>query len=107
MEDMLVKIKAKSYTYYSFSATKSNADIKSPNKLVGINPFPEREKSYSNCHFEINSKKKKSTVQHVFKDHTRKVIKESCLHQVVFKCRFYYVDLRRGVVSEQWSLKAA
>ena len=71
MEDMLVKIKAKSYTYYSFSATKSNADIKSPNKLVGINPFPEREKSYSNCHFEINNEKK-----HVLIDHTREVIKE-------------------------------
>ena len=28
------------------------------------------------------------------------------LQQVVFKCRFYYVDLRRVVVSEQRSLKA-
>ena len=28
------------------------------------------------------------------------------LQQVVFKCRFYEVDLRRGAVSEQWSLKA-
>ena len=27
------------------------------------------------------------------------------LQQVVFKCRFYYVDLRRVVISEQWSLK--
>ena len=27
------------------------------------------------------------------------------LQQVVFKCRFYYVDLRRVAVSEQWSLK--
>ena len=26
------------------------------------------------------------------------------LQQVVFKCRFYKVDLRRVVVSEQWSL---
>ena len=28
------------------------------------------------------------------------------LQQVVFKCRFYQVDLRRVVVSEQWSIKA-
>ena len=28
------------------------------------------------------------------------------LQQVVFKCRFYLVDLRRVTVSEQWSLKA-
>ena len=28
------------------------------------------------------------------------------LQQVVFKCRFYKVDFRRVVVSEQWSLKA-
>ena len=28
------------------------------------------------------------------------------LQQVVFKYRFYQVDLRRAVVSEQWSLKA-
>ena len=28
------------------------------------------------------------------------------LQQVVFKCRFYYVDLRRVGVSEQWYLKA-
>ena len=27
------------------------------------------------------------------------------LQQVVFKCRFYQVDLKRDVVSEQWSLK--
>ena len=26
-------------------------------------------------------------------------------HQVVFKCRFYWVDFRKVVVSEQWSLK--
>ena len=26
--------------------------------------------------------------------------------QVVFKCRFYLVDLRRIAVAEQWSLKA-
>ena len=26
--------------------------------------------------------------------------------QVVFKCRFYYVDLRRAFSSEQWSFKA-
>ena len=30
----------------------------------------------------------------------------SLLQQVVFKCRFYLVELRRVVVSEQWSLKA-
>ena len=28
------------------------------------------------------------------------------LQQVVFKCRFYLVDSRTVVVSEQWSLKA-
>ena len=28
------------------------------------------------------------------------------LQQVVFKCRFYRVGLRRVAVSEQWSLKA-
>ena len=28
------------------------------------------------------------------------------LQQVVFKCRFYWVDLRRVIVSEQWSLKS-
>ena len=28
------------------------------------------------------------------------------LQQVVFKCRFYYFDLRRVSVSEQWFLKA-
>ena len=28
------------------------------------------------------------------------------LQQVVFNCRFYFVDLRRVAVSEQWSLKA-
>ena len=28
------------------------------------------------------------------------------LQQVVFKCRFYLVDIRRIIVSEQWSLKA-
>ena len=28
------------------------------------------------------------------------------LQQVVFKCRFYYIDFRRMAVSEQWSLKA-
>ena len=28
------------------------------------------------------------------------------LQQVVFKCRFYPVDLKRVGVSEQWSLKA-
>ena len=28
------------------------------------------------------------------------------LQQVVFKCRFYQVDLRRVAVSEQWSLTA-
>ena len=28
------------------------------------------------------------------------------LQQVVFKCRFYWVDLRMVAVSEQWSLKA-
>ena len=31
---------------------------------------------------------------------------KSCLLQlVVLKSKFYYADLRRGVVSEQWSLK--
>ena len=30
--------------------------------------------------------------------------KSGLLQQVVFKCMFYEVDLRRGVVSEQWSL---
>ena len=28
------------------------------------------------------------------------------LQQAVFKCRFYKVELRRVVVSEQWSFKA-
>ena len=28
------------------------------------------------------------------------------LQQVIFKCRFYKVDLRRVDVSEQWSLRA-
>ena len=28
------------------------------------------------------------------------------LQQVVFKCRFYQVDLKRVVVPEQWSLEA-
>ena len=28
------------------------------------------------------------------------------LQQVVFECRFYWVDLRRVAVSEQWFLKA-
>ena len=28
------------------------------------------------------------------------------LQQVVFKCRFYQVNVRKVVVSEQWSLKA-
>ena len=28
------------------------------------------------------------------------------LQQVVIKCRFYYAELRRLAVSEQWSLKA-
>ena len=28
------------------------------------------------------------------------------LQQVFFKCRLYYVDLRRIAVSEQWSLNA-
>ena len=32
--------------------------------------------------------------------------KSGPLQQVVFKWRFYSVDLRRGVVSEQWSLQA-
>ena len=32
--------------------------------------------------------------------------KSGLLQQVVFKCRFHQVDFRRGVVSEQWSLKA-
>ena len=32
--------------------------------------------------------------------------KSGLLQQIVFKCRFYLVDLRRGVVSEHWSLKA-
>ena len=40
----------------------------------------------------------------------QKPLKESnesgLLQQVVFKCRFYKVDLRRVVVSELWSLKA-
>ena len=31
---------------------------------------------------------------------------ESGLLQVFFKCRFYQVDLRRGLISVQWSLKA-
>ena len=31
--------------------------------------------------------------------------KSGLLQQVVFRCRFYWVDLRRGVVSEQWSPK--
>ena len=32
--------------------------------------------------------------------------KSGLLLQVVFKCRFYLDDFTRGVVSEQWSLKA-
>ena len=32
--------------------------------------------------------------------------KSVLLQQVVFKCRFYYVDTRKDIVSEQWSLKA-
>ena len=32
--------------------------------------------------------------------------KSGLLQQVTFKCRFDLVDLRRSVVSEQWSLKA-
>ena len=32
--------------------------------------------------------------------------KSGLLQQVVFKCRFYLVDLRMGVVSEESSLKA-
>ena len=28
------------------------------------------------------------------------------LQRVIFKCRFYQVDLRRVAVSEQWSIKA-
>ena len=31
--------------------------------------------------------------------------KSGLLQQVLFKCRFYYIDLRRGIVSDQWSLK--
>ena len=30
----------------------------------------------------------------------------SLLQQVAFKCRFYYVELTRLAVSQQWSLKA-
>ena len=32
--------------------------------------------------------------------------KSGLLQQVVFKCRFLLVELKRGIVSEQWSLKA-
>ena len=32
--------------------------------------------------------------------------KSGLLQQVVFKCRFYLVDLRWGVASKQWSLTA-
>ena len=32
--------------------------------------------------------------------------KSGPMQQVVFKCRFSLVDLKKGVVSEQWSLKA-
>ena len=32
--------------------------------------------------------------------------KSGLLKQVVFKCRFYYAKIERGVVSEKWSLKA-
>ena len=32
--------------------------------------------------------------------------KSGLLQQVVFKCRLYKVNLKRGVVSGQWSLKA-
>ena len=32
--------------------------------------------------------------------------KNGLLQHMVFKCRFYLVDLRRVAVSEQWSLKA-
>ena len=44
------------------------------------------------------------TVKPVFRDHTYNKIGR--LHQVVPKCRFYWVDLRTGVISEQSSLKA-
>ena len=32
--------------------------------------------------------------------------KSGLLQQVVFKCRLYWLDLIRGVVSGQWSLKS-
>ena len=32
--------------------------------------------------------------------------KSGLLQQVVFKCRFFLVDLRESVLAEQWSLKA-
>ena len=32
--------------------------------------------------------------------------KSGLLQQVVLKCRFYLVDVRRGIISEQWSVKA-
>ena len=32
-------------------------------------------------------------------------IESGLLQQVVFKCRFYLVDLRKHDASEQWSLK--
>ena len=32
------------------------------------------------------------------------VIKSGLLQQVVFKCRFYLIDVRRDVVSKEWSL---
>ena len=38
---------------------------------------------------------------------TKENNKSGLLQRVVFKCRMYEVDSRRGVVSEQWSLKAA
>ena len=47
------------------------------------------------------------SIQYNLHSETLKGSNESgLLQQVVFKCRFYWVDLRRVAVSEQWSLKS-
>ena len=53
--------------------------------------------------------KNKSTIKYsitCIKRPRKRSDKSSLLQQVVFKCRFYSDDFRRGVVSEQWSLQA-
>ena len=49
----------------------------------------------------------RNTIQYnLYSEITQGINESYLLQQVVFKCRFYCVDLRRVVVSEQWSLKA-